>query len=541
MEAAHHVDLTGIAIVALGALIFGFVMEKLRQPAIVGYIVAGVTLGPAGLSLVNARDGVEVLAEMGVLVLLFIIGMELSLRAFMQIWTVAVSTTLFQITASTAVTLGLSRLSGMSWELAVLMGFVVAMSSTAVAIKILADIGELRTRVGQITVGVLIAQDIAVVPMMLTIGALGGEDFQFSQIPVMIGSVMFLIGLIFYVSRGKKIHLPYFETIAENKELAPLAGLAFCFGWAAIAGLIGLSAAYGAFIAGLIIGNSQARHAMLDAVLPIQSVLMMVFFLSIGLLIDLQFMVDNAGMVAVLFLMVTVFKTIINVGFLRVVGLPWSTAFLAGISMAQIGEFSFLLSVVGMQSGVLDEEGRRLIVSVTVLSLALSPLWVFTARRLQLLASYGITEASDLLKLVYGPETAAVATAANQATTKTQKVMRVAALKVRKVRQRVRRKKDTPAENPETENDADVAAVKDAIATRSGEEVSATKPTNTQQIPAKEKQAPATKLTQPAKPKAKAKSKSAVVKKAKPKATKPKTLKPKAAKPKATKPKPDDA
>jgi CPA2 family monovalent cation:H+ antiporter-2 len=547
MEAAHHVDLTGIAIVALGALIFGFVMEKLRQPAIVGYIIAGVTLGPAGLSLVNARDGVEVLAEMGVLMLLFIIGMELSLRAFMQIWKVAVSTTLFQISASTAVTLGLSRLGGMSWELAVLMGFVIAMSSTAVAIKILADIGELRTRVGQITVGVLIAQDIAVVPMMLTIGALSGEDFQFSQIPIMIGSVMFLIGLIFYASRGKKIHLPYFETIAENKELAPLAGLAFCFGWAAIAGLIGLSAAYGAFIAGLIIGNSQARHAMLDAVLPIQSVLMMVFFLSIGLLIDLQFMVDNAGMVAVLFLMVTVFKTIINVGFLRVVGQPWSTAFLAGISMAQIGEFSFLLSVVGMQSGVLDEEGRRLIVSVTVLSLALSPLWVFTARRLQLLASYGITEATDLLKLVYGPETAAVATLANQATTKTQKVMRVAALKVCKVRQRVRRKKDTPAENPETENDADVAVVKDAIATRSGEEVLATKPTNTPQIPTKEKQAPATKPKQPAKPKAKAKPKSATVKKAskttteKAKATKPKKPKPKAAKPKVTKPKPDDA
>jgi hypothetical protein len=172
---------------------------------------------------------------------------------------------------------------------------------------------------------------------------------------------------------------------------------------------------------------------------------------------------------------------------------------------------------------------------------------VFTARRLQLLASYGITEATDLLKLVYGPETAAVATAANQATTKTQKVMRIAALKVCKVRQRVRRKKDTPAEKPETENDADVAVVKDAIATRSGEEVLATKPTNTPQIPAKEKQAPATKPKQPAKPKAKAKPKSATVKKAfkttteKAKATKPKKPKPKAAKPKVTKPKPDDA
>ena len=445
MEAAHHVDLTGIAIVALGALLFGFAMEKLRQPAIVGYIVAGVTLGPAGFGLVNVRDGIEVLAEMGVLMLLFIIGMELSLRAFMRIWKIAVSTTLFQITASTAVTLGLSRLAGFPWELAVLFGFIVAMSSTAVAIKILDDIGELRTRVGQITVGVLIAQDIAVVPMMLTVGALGGDGFKYSQIPVMIGSVVFLGGLIFYASRGRKIHLPYAETIAKNKELAPLAGLAFCFGWAAIAGLIGLSAAYGAFIAGLIIGSSQARHAMLDAVLPIQSVLMMVFFLSIGLLIDPAYMWNNIGIVLTLFLMVTVFKTATNVGFLRFAGQPWPTAFLAGICMAQIGEFSFLLAVVGIASGVLDEEGRRLVVSVTVLSLALSPLWVITARRLHLLASYGVTEAMDLLKLVYGPETEALAQAAEKASTKTQRALRITALELRRLRLRRRRKKAAKA------------------------------------------------------------------------------------------------
>jgi len=380
---------------------------------------------------------------MGVLMLLFIIGMELSLRAFMRIWKIAVSTTLFQITASTAVTLGLSRLAGFPWELAVLLGFVVAMSSTAVAIKILDDIGELRTGVGQITVGVLIAQDIAVVPMMLTVGALGGDGFKFSQIPVMIGSVAFLAGLIFYASRGRKIHLPYAEKIAENKELAPLAGLAFCFGWAAIAGLIGLSAAYGAFIAGLLIGSSQARHPMLNAVLPIQSVLMMVFFLSIGLLIDPAYMWNNAGVVAMLFLMVTVFKTIINVGFLRFAGQPWATSFLAGICMAQIGEFSFLLAVVGITSGVLDDEGRRLIVSVTVLSLALSPLWVFTARRLHLLTRYGVTEAADLLKMVYGPETEALALAASKASSKTQRGLRIAALAVRKMR-RKRKSSRTP-------------------------------------------------------------------------------------------------
>ena len=456
MEAANHVDLTGIALVALAALLFGFGLERLRQPAIVGYIVAGVALGPSGFALVSGRDGLEVLAEMGVLMLLFIIGMELSLRAFMRIWKVAVSTTLFQIAASTGVTLAFSQFTDISWELAVLLGFVVAMSSTAVAIKILDDIGELRTKVGQITVGVLIAQDIAVVPMMLTIGALGDDGFNLAQIPVMIGSVLFLAGLIFYASRGKKIHLPFAESLAGNKELAPLAGLAFCLGCSAIAGLIGLSAAYGAFIAGLIIGNSQARHGMLDAVLPIQSVLMMVFFLSIGLLIDLGFMIDNIGMVLTLFLMVTVFKTLINVGFLRITGQPWATAFLAGISMAQIGEFSFLLAVVGIGSGVLDEEGRRLIVSVTVLSLALSPLWVITARRLSLLANYGVTEATD-----------AISQAMERASGRTQHTMRAAALKIRRYRQRKRRRigkaeADADPANASKETDAVVDAAIEA-------------------------------------------------------------------------------
>jgi len=441
MEAANHVDLTGIAFVALGALIFGLFLEKLKQPAIVGYIVAGVALGPAGLSLVSARDGIGVLAEMGVLMLLFIIGMELSLRAFLRIWRVAVATAVVQITASTGVMLGISHYTDVSWQLALLLGFVVALSSTAVAIKILADIGELRTKVGQITVGVLIAQDIAVVPMMLTIGALGGDGFEVAQGPVMIGSVVFLGGLIFYGGRDKKIPLPFAQVISENEELAPIAGLAFCFGCSAIAGLIGLSAAYGAFIAGLIIGNSHARQRMLSSVLPIQSVLMMVFFLSIGLLIDLHYMWANIGMVTTLFLLVTVFKTLLNVGFLRLVGQPWSTAFLAGVSMAQIGEFSFLLAVVGISAGVLDEEGRRLIVSVTVLSLALSPLWVITARRFQLLASYGVTEATELLRLVYGPETEALSNAAEQASSRTQRALRMTALNIRKARNKRRRKK----------------------------------------------------------------------------------------------------
>jgi len=339
------------------------------------------------------------------------------------------------------------------------------------------------------------------VPMMLTIGALGGDGFEVAQGPVMIGSVVFLGGLIFYGGRDKKIPLPFAQVISENEELAPIAGLAFCFGCSAIAGLIGLSAAYGAFIAGLIIGNSHARQRMLSSVLPIQSVLMMVFFLSIGLLIDLHYMWANIGMVTTLFLLVTVFKTLLNVGFLRLVGQPWSTAFLAGVSMAQIGEFSFLLAVVGISAGVLDEEGRRLIVSVTVLSLALSPLWVITARRFQLLASYGVTEATELLRLVYGPETEALSNAAEQASSRTQRALRMTALNIRKARNKRRRKKAMQLEEIKktvAESEAvssDESSVKPEPSHSSAEQADPIKtetPVNSKPAPRK-KQAPAKK------------------------------------------------
>ncbi len=172
MEAvAVHSNLTGIAVVVLAALLCGLAMERLRQPAIVGYILAGVLLGPSALALVENRDQVDVLAELGVLMLLFVIGMELSLRVFRRLWRLAVTATLFQIGASTAVMLVASRLFGWPLGLALLLGFVVALSSTAVAIKVLEDVGELRTRAGRITIGVLVAQDLAVVPMMLVLAA----------------------------------------------------------------------------------------------------------------------------------------------------------------------------------------------------------------------------------------------------------------------------------------------------------------------------------------------------------------------------------
>ena len=444
--AAQHSNIIGIAIVVLAALLCGLGLERLRQPAIVGYILAGVLLGPSALGLVTDRAQIDTLAELGVLMLLFMVGMELSLRVFKRVWRLAVMTTVIQIGASVGVMLLLSKILGLPFGLSLLLGFVVALSSTAVAIKVLDNIDELHTRAGRITIGVLIAQDIAVVPMLLIIGALADTAFNVWDIIKIFGSIAFMAVLIWYLSRRRKIKLPFDRMVAGHTDLKPLGALAFCFGAAAVSGLFGLSAAYGAFLAGLVIGNSQERQAMQEATKPIESILMMVFFLSIGLLIDLAYMWANLGIVLALFLMVTVFKTLMNIGALRLLGQTWNTAFLGGIMLAQIGEFSFLLSIVGVQSGVIGPADSRLVVAVTVLSLALSPVWVITARRLRLLAMDGITSGREIMRLVYEPEAEFISATVDSAKSGTVHAARMLRIVIKRRRNRRNREKELEKE-----------------------------------------------------------------------------------------------
>ncbi|MFQ5954991.1 MAG: cation:proton antiporter [Kiloniellales bacterium] len=401
-------DLTGLAVVALVAMVCGMLMTRLKQPAVVGYIVAGVVLGPSLLGLVSSRRNVDVLAELGVLLLLFTVGMEMSLRAFRQVWQVALLCTMLQIFGSLAVMLLISVLLGWPTEVGILFGFILALSSTAVAIKVLEEIDELRTRVGQIAVGVLIAQDMAVVPMLLVVNDLAGEAIGL-MVPFKIAlSIVVLVLIIRFLSRRERVSLPFGGVIASHTDLAPLMGLVYCFGGAGLAGVLGLSPVYGAFLAGLIIGNSAERAPMIAMTHPIRSVLMMVFFLSIGLLLDLRYVWDNLGTVLFLMVVVTLFKTAFNIGLLRLLRQPWTRAFIAGLTLSQLGEFSFLLTQTGSRTAIISADAYRLIITVTVLSLVISPYWLTLMRRLEAVAAPRIVSLGDLIQLLYGSETASV-------------------------------------------------------------------------------------------------------------------------------------
>jgi len=384
MEALHLDKLTSIALVTTAALLCGLALIRLRQPAIVGYILAGVVLGPTGLQLISNTETVRTLADLGVIMLLFLIGMELSLRGFQSIYKTALSTAALQIIIS----IGLYWLAGhfLHWgiERVLVFGFATALSSTAVAVKILEETDDLRTPVGRITVSVLIAQDLAVIPILLIISAFGTNALPAGVIAAkMVFAIGFLGFLVWFLSRREKLTLPLTDWIVSRPEIIPLAAMAFCFTWAALSGLLGLSTAYGAFAAGLVIGNSNVRAALHTAAEPIQTILLMVFFLSIGLLIDVGFIIRNWQSVLIVLSIVTILKTVMNVIILHLfLGKPWDKSFHSGVVMAQVGEFSFIIVAAGLAAHVISDEAYRLMIAVIALSLMISPMWLAIARRL---------------------------------------------------------------------------------------------------------------------------------------------------------------
>ncbi len=401
----HIADLTGIAVIATVAVTLGFVLMRLKQPPIVGYILTGVVLGPTGIGLVSSSNAITLLAELGVIMLLFLIGMELSIRAFASVAAVSGAVAAGQILVALVVSAAFGSLLHWPVQQIVALGFIVAVSSTAVAIQMLEEVGELRTSMGRIAIGVLIAQDIAVVPMLIMVDLFSGQaSVQWVAIKVVVAALLIFAILRYLGTRPGKLRLPFSEAIAGRVDLVALASLAFCFAAATVTSFVGLSAAFGAFLAGLVIAGSMLRSEAIAATRPIQSVLLVIFFLSIGLLIDLDFIVANLGTVVLFVLAVLVIKSIVNVALLRIGGQTWELAFPAGLMMAQIGEFSFVLAATGFDNGAINADAYRLAIAVIAISLLVSPVWMISVRRFHRVAEDGISDFRSALAEVYAGE-----------------------------------------------------------------------------------------------------------------------------------------
>jgi len=379
----HEQNLTALAILLAAAVALGLIMNRVRMPATAGFILVGVGLGPSGLGLIQPDGAIETLAELGVLMLLFIIGMEMRLSAFARALPLALSITLLTIVIITSsVTLFTVIVHGEMLGGAVI-GAMLSISSSAVAFKMMEDADEKDTAAGRTALAILIAQDLAVVPLLLITDALG-TPMTLVALWSLCWRVMLALGLlavgIMVLTKIKSFHVPGSEYLMKDADVGTLGVLGICFLCAALSGLLGLSPALGAFLGGLILGHSTLRRSALTMAQPVQAILLFVFFLSVGLLIDLDYLMQHAFIIGAALLVVTGGKTFLNWLLMMLAGETFLVSLETSLFLSPVGEFSFVIAGAGLTVGALSTEGHKLAIAVIAMSLLATPVWFLFAR-----------------------------------------------------------------------------------------------------------------------------------------------------------------
>lgn len=375
--------LLDIAIVFALSAVAIVVCHRLRVPPIVGLLVTGVIAGPSGLHLVSVEGEVEVMAEIGVVLLLFVIGMELSLKGLADMGRPFLVGGTVQM-GLTAVLIGVSSyLMGRAPGTAAFLGFVVALSSTAVVLKVLQDRGEIESPHGTAAVGTLIYQDIAVVPLMLAVPLFGGVATATTSVSALDLVIrLAAVAVVGYASyRWVVPAILHGAAATQNREAFLLTIIVICLGIALLTSRAGLSIALGAFLAGLIISDSEYSNQAVAVILPFRDVFTSLFFVSVGMLLDISFVVDHAPEVVILTLGILVIKPVAALVAVLTLGFPLRTAVLAGIALGQIGEFSFVLAGAGQQAGLVDAPLFQTVLATAVASMVVTPFMIQASPR----------------------------------------------------------------------------------------------------------------------------------------------------------------
>ena len=378
--------LVEVVAIVLAAAFVAYVCHRVGLVPIVGFLLAGVLIGPSGLGLVEDPELIDAAAEVGVLLLLFTIGIEFSLDKLARIKRLIFVGGGLQVGLTTLVVAGLCLAFGVDWRPAVFTGFLVALSSTAIVIKLLGDRGETNTETGQGAVGLLIFQDLAVILMVLLVPALGGGDVGGGDLAWALAKAALIIVFVLVVAR--RVLPPVLEHVARtcSPELFLLTVIAICFGTAYAVGLAGVSISLGAFLAGLVVSQSRFSEHALSEILPLQILFSATFFVSVGLLLDLGFVVANPLLVLGALAVVTVVKFGTALAAVRAVGRATPAAAATALWLAQVGEFSFVLERSGREVGLaplgMDDVGSPLFIAATVVSMALTPVAAPWAGRL---------------------------------------------------------------------------------------------------------------------------------------------------------------
>jgi CPA2 family monovalent cation:H+ antiporter-2 len=363
-----------LLIVLVTAIAGGMLARWLRLPIILGYLAGGIAVGPFGLGLVHETESISSLAEIGVVLLLFAIGLEFSLKELLKMGKIAILGGIAQVLITAAAGFGLGRIVGLSTTGAIFFGFIVALSSTMVVLKLLMERGELDTVHGRIMLGILLVQDLSVVPIMVIMSALGGEVGElWTSLGIAIAKAVGFIAVMLVLGYWG---MPWFlKRVAgqRTRELFLLTIIVLCLAAAFGTYYFGLSAAFGAFAAGLLISQSGfARQAFAD-ILPLRDTFGALFFVSLGMLANLHFIGENIGTIVVVVVVIILGKFVICSAITRIFGYGHKTVLMVGTGLIQIGEFSFIIAMMGVDLGILSERLYSLTVAAAIITMLLTP------------------------------------------------------------------------------------------------------------------------------------------------------------------------
>ncbi|MGI9175014.1 MAG: cation:proton antiporter [Rhodothermales bacterium] len=377
---------TEVAILLVSSAVVAYVCYRFGLLPIVGFLLTGVLIGPNALGLIQDQELIDAAAEIGVILLLFTIGIEFSLEKLARIKRLIFLGGGLQVGITVAAVTGLLLLFGVELNAGIYTGCLVALSSTAIVLKLLGDRGETETTVGQIGLGLLIFQDLAVIVMVLLVPILGGGGGSLDDLALALGKAAGIIVLVLVVAR--RVMPKILEAVARtcSPELFLLSVIAICFGTAFLTSLAGVSLSLGAFLAGLVVSESRFSEHAFGEILPLQILFSAAFFVSVGLLLDVQVLIANLGWVLAAIGGVLLLKVLITTFSVRALGYSMPAALCSALYLGQVGEFSFVLERAGNEAGLLAggmEAGPATFIAATVVLMVVTPFLAQLGRKLE--------------------------------------------------------------------------------------------------------------------------------------------------------------
>ena len=366
--------LDDLVIILLAAVVIIMISRPLRIPSIVGFLLTGILIGPSGLNIVAETSIIQAFAEIGVVLLLFVIGLEFSLSLLRSIWRQFFVAGSLQVVMTIGVVIAISGFSEFALGERIFFGFLVALSSTAIVLKLLADRSEMDTPHGKLMIGILLFQDFCMVPMIVLTPLLGGAGASVDTILLRLGLSVIAVVVIFLVARPILARL--FEQIVKTqvKEAFLLGSLLICLLLSVATASLGFSYALGAFIAGLLVSETQYHLEVSAEITSFRDLFTSLFFISIGMLLNRPFILENMFTVLMMGIGILLVKAFVVFPIAIALKSSARTAIISSLSLAQVGEFSFVLAQVGLSVGLMNDNFNQHFLGASVLSMLVSPL-----------------------------------------------------------------------------------------------------------------------------------------------------------------------